>query len=530
VKKDKSATTQGTLIPVVATLLRTYGIRVPIETIETELFTHPDFPSLEAVRSAMERWRVPAMPVRLSPEKLQGVPLPAIAHLHSGDFVLVQAVGEAEVQFWTSGKGKQKISFQDFIAAWSGAMLLVSKPKITPEEKKAPLQNGERFGVRLRRMVAYTFSGVLASFALFSIFSVSWIFAGLACLKLVGLFFSVGLLQQSLGQESSSWFSSLCTIGKNTDCKAILQTKASKIFSWLSWAEVGFFYFSGGFLVLLLASWQVSPLVVVPFLGVLSLLALPYTFFSVYYQWRVAKQWCPLCLGVQVVLWLEFSLTQTLSKGEGFMAKEFLIFSFGVGSFSFLLPVAGWFLFSDIWNKAQKARYWRLQALRLHRNPVMFQALLRSQKKLQTPTDTAVMPLVLGKGGVQISIFTNPRCPPCAHLHQALAELLENVTEKIEVHFYFLSFPAQEQTTEELITAFLACPDEATKKDLLDAWYAEKQKIDILPTEEAAKICLSHTHFAQLNEIEGTPTVFVNGYQLPEGYALKNLVYHLKDF
>jgi len=33
-----------------------------------------------------------------------------------------------------------------------------------------------------------------------------------------------------------------------------------------------------------------------------NLLALPYIIFSVYYQWRVAKQWCVLCLAVQALL------------------------------------------------------------------------------------------------------------------------------------------------------------------------------------------------------------------------------------
>ena len=34
----------------------------------------------------------------------------------------------------------------------------------------------------------------------------------------------------------------------------------------------------------------------------INILALPYTIFSVYYQWRVAKQWCVLCLVVQGLL------------------------------------------------------------------------------------------------------------------------------------------------------------------------------------------------------------------------------------
>src|SRR6185312_14488492 len=72
----------------------------------------------------------------------------------------------------------------------------------------------------------------------------------------------------------------------------------------LSWSEVGFFYFAGTWLVLLFGG--NTPLVWYV-LAVMNIVSLPYTFYSIYYQAWVAKQWCVLCCTVQALLWLEFT-------------------------------------------------------------------------------------------------------------------------------------------------------------------------------------------------------------------------------
>jgi len=79
----------------------------------------------------------------------------------------------------------------------------------------------------------------------------------------------------------------------------ILNSKASKTFG-ISWSEVGFFYFATTLLFLLIPGFDFLSKATV--ISVANLAAVPYVFFSIYYQWKVARQWCPLCLTVQVVL------------------------------------------------------------------------------------------------------------------------------------------------------------------------------------------------------------------------------------
>lgn len=92
----------------------------------------------------------------------------------------------------------------------------------------------------------------------------------------------------------------VCTGIAKGDCNAVLTGKQAKLFSWLSWSEVGFFYFTGCLLVLLFSANTLNNSIAL--IAWLNILSLPYTIFSIYYQWRVAKQWCVLCLVVQALL------------------------------------------------------------------------------------------------------------------------------------------------------------------------------------------------------------------------------------
>jgi hypothetical protein len=75
-------------------------------------------------------------------------------------------------------------------------------------------------------------------------------------------------------------------------------------FKLISWSEIGLFYFVGGFISLLVAGEQAASILLI--LAWMNVAALPYTIFSIYYQWGVAKQWCILCLTTQVLLIAEF--------------------------------------------------------------------------------------------------------------------------------------------------------------------------------------------------------------------------------
>jgi hypothetical protein len=102
----------------------------------------------------------------------------------------------------------------------------------------------------------------------------------------------------------SRYADKICSLFSRSDCNNVLGTKASKLFGVFGWSEIGLGYFTANVLLLLFLPDTVSLLVWV------NILTLPYTVWSVWYQKAKAKQWCPLCLIVQVLLWLILALNR----------------------------------------------------------------------------------------------------------------------------------------------------------------------------------------------------------------------------
>lgn len=150
--------------------------------------------------------------------------------------------------------------------------------------------------------------------ALFCVATVFWMKSGqfntvsfsLLTLKAIGVLISTMLIWYSLGADNPL-LRSLCQLNSKTNCNNILQSKAAYIFGGISWSEMGLFYFGGGFIALCFDPTTVSEGFVSPLWG-FGGASLLYTVYSVYHQAFVARKWCVLCLAVQTLFALEFTL------------------------------------------------------------------------------------------------------------------------------------------------------------------------------------------------------------------------------
>ncbi len=166
------------------------------------------------------------------------------------------------------------------------------------------------------------------------------------------------------------------------------------------WSDVGLVYFAGGLLAAFLSSTQPQ---VTPLLGWMALLSLSYVVFSIYYQARVARQWCALCLSVQAVLLVEglLGLNQSLTLPTSFPAYA------GFAA-SFLLPTALWLIGKPLWQQTKETDSLRRQLARFKNNPDLFAALL--QKQPQAPLWRPDALITLGNPDAEhvLTVVTNP--------------------------------------------------------------------------------------------------------------------------
>ena len=265
---------------------------------------------------------------------------------------------------------------------------------------------------------------------------------------------------------------------------------------------------------------------------------MPYAVFSIYYQWRIVKQWCVLCLVVQALLAL----------GAINVVVNNFLFPFPYLSFSFivyivllyLLPVLLWYTIKPQFLILQEAKNTKREYLRIKFNTEIFDTLLKKQKPITGSIEG--LGINLGNPAATNTLIKvcNPYCGPCAKAHLVIESLLEEVPN-LNVKIIFTT-PINSRhpfitTTRHLMT--IDSEGNLSKTtEALDAWYNTNEKkyehfAQNFPVEgnllmHDDKIQNMHRWCTEMN-IEYTPTLFINGYQLPSAYSIGDLRYFLLE-
>jgi len=532
---------------VVIQFLKKHQIKVTGQTVDETLQQHPDYPSILSISDSLKKWGVNNVTIKVVPEKLAELPFPCIVHAKNESFIILDAVDQTQVHY-TNGKGKTKsMSLDDFLKTWSGVVLLAEAEEHAGEKNyKANVWKERTTALFSLGLLALPF--ILGVFAITNsaLFGISkdyiWGFSLLILLKAFGVVVSVLLLWYEI-DKSNPLLQRICTTGKKVNCNAILSSRMSQVFSWLSWSEVGFFYFAGGLLALLFAGSQISSVLIV--LACVNILVLPYTIWSVFYQWRIAKQWCMLCLAVQGILVVEF-LVAWQSGILGALQISSVFWIEIIPSFliplapAFLLPAAIWYAVKpQFWAAQQGKRDFR-QLQRIKYSSETFQALLQRQK--QVPAHTKNLGITLGHPQAKMHLIKvcNPYCGPCAYAHKLIDELMENNPVSMQIIFTvtndekdFRALPVKH------LLAIAERNDESLTQKALDDWYgAKEQNYEVFAAQypiskeeldkQASKI-EAMKEWCDEVEIAYTPTIFVNGHQLPDAYWVEDLKYFLEE-
>ena len=289
--------TKHNALAVTAQLLKQLKIKVSDTGLHQTLTEHPDYPNLQAISDSLTDWNVAHTAVKLYPNQFNAAEMtvPFIAHIKGAEFILVHEITASTVYYSNEKQSRSKMSEAEFLKVWDGVILYAEKGEDSGESnyKKAVLV-GWLEQARLPFLLALLLGFILSAI---NYADATWSYFVLLGIKLLGVGVSVLLLMHSIN-ANNPFIQNLCSLGKKNNCNAILKSDAAKITSWLSWSEVGFFYFAGSFLSLLFVPSCSS------ILFWLNLFALPYTFYSIFYQYK-HKNWCVLCCIVQALLWTE---------------------------------------------------------------------------------------------------------------------------------------------------------------------------------------------------------------------------------
>jgi uncharacterized membrane protein len=516
-------------LPAIKELLQTLGQAFDQKKLRQDLLSHPEYPSLLALNEVLQQYGIDNDAVEVEKDKLNELPTPFIAYMklppNGKDFALVHKVFNGSVSLVDANAKAQTVSRDSFLNDWQQIALVVDRQRpIAASVSDAPSFWDNKKHLSLVSGVCV--SALLLAVGFYELFSLS-----LLVLNGIGIAVTILLLMLEINKDTPA-AKQFCAATQTVNCNAVLQSKGAR-FVGLSWSEMGFAYFVGNFLFQLFALGNASALAAHQ---CLALLALPYVVYSIYYQQKVVRQWCLLCLAVQAVLFLQGGLAvyQLSQNGWRFQPSIFLLLMPAL----LLLPLLAWRWLKPQFSLADVSDAYKFAYLRLQNNPSVFTSML--SKELVLEEGYADCGLQFGNPNAQHTVIKvcNPFCRPCAQIQP----LLEEIQETCDVCMYLIFAAGDNESDKRNQVARhfvqLYQQDMTRAAAAIHWWYALEKKdttslLQQYPVDDG-EIVFAKQKMAAMQvwnekaEITHTPTIYVDGFRLHDGYSDTGLKHYLK--
>jgi uncharacterized membrane protein/protein-disulfide isomerase len=517
--------------------LKLLKVNVTETTLEYTLTSHPDYPAFASISDALVKWKISNMIARIDPDKLSKMDVPFITRLKTGEgmYVVVKNITEESVTFLSPKKLSEEITqdLKDFKNSAVGIAILAEPNEFSGEQDYRIKRSDERWHSSKVPLLLFTIFGFTLAFSLIGTFSLvrnPSTFISLAWIKLVGCLVSGILLTHEISQNNPL-LRFVCKPGKKINCNSVLNSRGAKLFGKISWSEIGFFYFGGSYLAILSGSFSAGTLAL---LGWLSILALPYIFYSVYYQWRIVRQWCLLCLLVQSLLLTEGAVAlfgHILGKPFALTASNIFLFAL-----SFIVPVISWLLLKKTFIQANAAEGYRKEYLQLKHDTSVFKSHLVAQRRISA--DALPRYIVWGNDAAanSLTMICSPYCKPCAIAFPVVSDILEILDDlKVELVFDVANFQDDRVMNPVRHLLWLFKNDNSPEKveEVLQEWWMHALKDDYAGFStkfeggdfaETYDSAIKEMHNWCVNTgIDHTPTFFLNGFELSGTYTIEDM-------
>ncbi|MDX2304580.1 MAG: cysteine peptidase family C39 domain-containing protein [Microscillaceae bacterium] len=526
---------------VLQNILATIRVQVSNTTLKQFIQSHPDFPSLATIEDALQAWKIPHMVIQISADQLHEIPLPAIAHFskQGGYFVMLQNIQGKQVRYLDPARGWQEESVSEFASQWTGITLILEAQQDSGEDNYAVNRRKEILNWLRIPILGTLLAILLVCVLIWSIShpsSLSTLGITLMISKLLGIALCVNLQKLERGSHSA-FLQKVCQLTTQSNCEAVLQSQAAKIYGTIGMSDLGLFYFLGGILSLSLGLLTGQTPGLAFGLSVLSMLALPYTIFSIYYQGQILKQWCPLCLAVQAVLWAEF-LTAYLFRGFDRGNFDYQVILLGGIGFAGALSILLMRSLPKDEDSEEKVFYLERTFSKFRRRVDIFLTLWKQEESFNPEGFEKEWIIGNPTAPLSLSAIFNLSCGACAKTYQEIEKLLNQFPDDLKV-IVRLANPPESQRFDYPISkhllALLVTQGSDQAWQMLRAWY-EKPFLDLsfwqanFPVEvfdEDEVIALWQLHINWINQrnIHTTPALFLEHRKIPDYYTLEDLTY-----
>jgi len=443
---------------------------------------------------------------------------------NTGDLVTVTKNTPEKVEFlWH--KKRISVLTDEFIKHWSGVVLLVESDKDSGEPNYQEHRKQDIIFTIKKTILALTvilFLGIVG-FSTKVYMSIGFMISLL--INLCGLYISYLLVLKQMNVQSS-YADKICSLFvTQKSCNNILESDASKFLGIFSWSEIGLGYFFANVLMILFFPF------LYPYIALINICSLPYSVWSVCYQKIVSKQWCPLCLLVQVTFWLLFlsNLLFGFIQWPYFTIHEILLsgclYAFPILLLNIIIP-----RLSDAGKMEQITQ----EINSMKADEEIFKVGLKDQPKYEVNKYSSSILWGSPDAKNLITIVTNPHCNPCAKMHTRLVKLLNDTNNRFCMQYIFSTFKEELEESSILLITMYQKMDIPSFLDFLEDWYVNGKKNSTefykkhpfdRQNEAMTLEFQKHKEWLNVTNIKATPTILFNGYTLPEKYKVEDLVY-----
>ncbi|MDR2954544.1 MAG: thioredoxin domain-containing protein [Prevotella sp.] len=485
---------------------------------------HPYKKHLRGLSQILLEYNVTNSVIRVQEkESIYKLKVPFIAQIKD-NFIIVSGLKNDKVSYKYQGK-KITEDVDKFNNEWNGEALILSpnKKSVEPNYKINKLEylldKGSKIIFLTMILIALIFGFVQNQID-------NLLFIILFIPNIIGIYIS-GLLLTKQMHISNNQANKICNFFKNSSCDNVLESPAAKLMGVIGWSEVGLSYFLSNLIILFFFPSLLF------YSALINICGLPYTFWSIWYQKFKVRQWCPMCLIIQALLWVIFILNLVFYRPFLLHISIMDIISTG---WIFVLPfILIHFLVKLITTK-QNLEQQTNEDKKLRLRGDVFGVILRNQPNYII--EKGVSSIIWGnqEAPVTITVISNPHCYHCATMHEKISLLLKQFENKICVQYIFSPIIKDfDISCKFLIASYLYNKRQDTDR-IYNAWYEtgrfdrdeffNKYNLNIEDpsvNEEYEK----HKEWLHKSKIMLTPTILVNGYLWPDEYKIEDLKYFL---
>lgn len=509
---------ENKLSSIVYEWLSHYDIRASRSYIHSRLASHHAYPSFLSVTDLLDEWGIENAALIIDKEKLKDLPTPFLIDTSNKDssYLLVK---DFRKDFPVSA---------EFINSWDWRVLVMEKPVLFHDAENERWLGVERSSKRSRLLSVITILAILSAGLLFQF---SWVMAILLLLSITGFSISLLTVLEELGIENTIT-NQICDTGKNFNCSAVLKSKYANLFGKLSLADLSLTWFLSWTIALSIGLFLDMTGPVTKLLSLISIIGIPFSLGSLYYQRWVIRSWCPLCLITIALIWLQAGITIPIGWNQPFSPQfiNHLLFALLI----FFVVLISWTGFiKPVYLKTQELLDINLRLTRFKNNPAVFEWALK--RKVAINATPWLDDLQIGNqfSPVQIMVACNPYCAPCAVVHKILHDIVIHRDIGLTIRFSLTNTDTNDSIVQSASYIIQALKEKSItyKRNALEKWYShmnlemftKQYPLDAGP--ETSNILSRYVKWSEETKIRYTPTIFINGRQLPGMYKPSDLPY-----